>query len=47
MDDEIYCAVEKLDKINGDDDLLNSRVQIEIAQFCWRNYKESHCKFKL
>ena len=47
MDDEIYYALENLEKINGDDDLLNSRVQIEIAQFCWRNYKESHCKFKL
>ena len=47
MDDDIYFALEHLDSLKSDDDLLNIRVQIEIAQFCWRNYKETHCKFKL
>ena len=47
MDDEIYFALGNLETLNGDNDLLNSRAQIEIARFSWRNYKEPHSKFNL
>ena len=45
MNDVIYNTLEKLDNLNSDDRLLKCRVQLEIAQFCWINYKSNENKF--
>ena len=48
MNDEIYVTLEKLADLKYDtkDYLIFSRIQIEIAQFCWSNSNHSGGKFK-
>lgn len=47
MNDEIYHTLVKLDNLTSRNQLLRSRIQLEIAQFNWLKHDDINCKYSL